>query len=71
MVHQSAGPEYGLLFFGVTFLALAVGGSLTGETLARFRGVIYRADNPKQFRWVVVAYYVGALYFIGLFFLDL
>jgi hypothetical protein len=51
---QGSGPV-GWLIFGLVFFGLAVGGVLTGETLARFRGVIYRANDPKEFWEAIVA----------------
>jgi len=66
-----AGPAYGWLLFGVLWLALAVGGTFTGETLVRIHGWIFRSDDPKQFRWVIVMYYLLGLLFIGLFFYTL
>jgi hypothetical protein len=62
------GPTpYGLLIFGVFSLVLAVVGTCTGETLARFEGVIYRADDPKEFWWLIAIYYLGAVGLIGYF----
>jgi hypothetical protein len=58
---------YGLLIFGVFSLVLAVVGTCSGKTLARFHGVVYRADDPKWFWWLVAIYYVGGVFLIGYF----
>jgi hypothetical protein len=52
-------------------IVLAVGGTFTGETFARFRGRIYRTDDPKGFRWTLVIYYLGGVFLIARFFSDM
>jgi hypothetical protein len=51
---QGSGPVSWFIF-GLIFLGLAVGGMLTGETLARFGRVIYRAKEPEEFWEEIVA----------------
>ena len=71
MPHWNSQSPYVELIVGAAFLVLAVGGTLTGETLARFRGWIYRTDDPKSFRWVLVIYYLTGACLIGRFFFDI
>jgi hypothetical protein len=58
---------YGFLIFGVISLILAVLATCTGEAWARFGRVIHRAEDPKQFWWLVAMYYLGGVVFIGAF----
>ena len=60
---QDSGPV-GWLIFGLFFLGLAVGGILTGETLARFGHVIYRAKEPKEFWEDIVACFLCGILLI-------
>jgi hypothetical protein len=48
-------------------LFMAVVFTLSGQAWARFGRVIYRDDEPKQFWWAVASYYLGGLFFIGLY----
>jgi hypothetical protein len=50
---KDLGPP-GWLIFGIFLLGLGVVGLLTGESLVRFRGVIYRANEPREF-WESIA----------------
>jgi hypothetical protein len=59
------------LFLGVLFLGLAVGGMLTGTTLVRFRGVIYRVEDPKMFREAIASYLVLGSFSIGAYVFNL
>ena len=58
---------YGLLWFGIFFLFLAVGGTLTGEAWARFGRVVCRAKEPKEFWWLIAMQYLGGVGLIGYF----
>jgi hypothetical protein len=40
---------------------------LSGETLERYHGIVYRTKEPKRFWWDVVLYFLGGLFFIGLY----
>jgi hypothetical protein len=60
-------PLYGLLLFGVFSLFLAVVGTCTGETWARFGRVIRRDKEPKEFWEDVAACYLIGVCFIGYF----
>jgi hypothetical protein len=55
-----------LIFAAILFVG-AVVSTFTGKTLARFRGVVYRADNPSDFWWCVASYYFLALFFVYLY----
>lgn len=46
---------------------MAVVFTFTGETVERFRGMVYRGEKPKQFWSNVVWFYLAGLFFIGLF----
>jgi hypothetical protein len=61
-------PPYILLILGLALFLAAVVSTCTGKTLARFRGLVYRAKEPSDFWWLVTIYFLGAVLFIGLFF---
>lgn len=63
-------PPFGWFVSGVVFLALAVGGTLTGVALAG-GGRVYRAEESKQFWWLIALYYLGGVGFIGHFLYQL
>ena len=48
---------------GLIFLFGAVVSTCTGKTLARFRGVIDRNKEPREFWWTVAIYYLAAIFF--------
>jgi hypothetical protein len=48
---------------GLIFLFGAVVSTCTGKTLARFRGVIDRNKEPREFWWTVTIYYLAAIFF--------
>jgi hypothetical protein len=60
---QEPPPAY--LILGFFSLILAVVGTCTGTTLAPHHGVFHRADDPKEFRWLVATYCLGGVFFIG------
>jgi hypothetical protein len=60
------GPR-GWLISGLFLLFLAVGSTLTGQTLARYGQIVTRAEDPKEFWWTVVIYFLGGAFFIGYF----
>lgn len=61
-------PPYILLILGFAAFFAAVVSTCTGKTFARFRGFVYRAEDPSEFWWVVTIYFLGAVLFFGLFF---
>jgi hypothetical protein len=65
-VSQLRSP-YGLLFFGIFSLFLAVAGTCTGEAWAFLGRVVCRAKEPKQFWQLIAIYYLGGICFIGYF----
>jgi hypothetical protein len=67
LAYSDLTPPYGLLMCGVFLLFLAVGGTLTGETLASYGQVVNRAEDPKEFWWTVAIYFLGGVCFIGYF----
>jgi len=60
-------PPYILLILGFVLLFGAVVSTCTGVTLARPRGLVYRAKDPSDFWWVVTIYFLGGVLFIGIF----
>jgi hypothetical protein len=60
-------PQYRFPLIGIILLVIAVLFRLTGETIERFHGVVYRAEEPNRFWWNVATYYLGGVFFIGLF----
>jgi hypothetical protein len=65
-----AEPARAWLIPGGLLLCLAVIGTLTGETLVRFQGVVRRAEDPKGFWWDVALYYFFGAIFIALYLLN-
>lgn len=63
-------PPYILLILGFASFFGAVLSTCTGKTLARFRGWVYRAEDPSEFWGVVTIYFLGAILLIGLFFIE-
>jgi hypothetical protein len=59
--------QYIFLTFAAIFFGGGVVSTLTGTTLARFRGVVYRAKNPSDFWWTVATYYLLALFFVYMY----
>ena len=60
-------PPYILLILGFASIFGAVVSTCTGKTLARFRGLVYRAKDPSEFWWVVTIYFLGGVLLIALF----
>jgi len=60
-------PPYILLILGFALFFGAVVSTCTGKTLARFRGLVYRAKDPSEFWWLVAIYFLGAVFLIGTF----
>ena len=58
---------YGLFWFGVFSLFLALAGTFTGEAFARFGRVIYRSEEPRDFWEVIVSCYLIGVGLIGYF----
>ncbi len=54
------------LGFGVILLFVASVSTCTGKTY--FRGTIVRSESTSEYWFVVIAYYLGAILFIGSFF---
>lgn len=67
MTDSYSRPPYGLLLFGIFSFFMAVLGTCTGVTGARYGGWVYRAKEPKQFWRLVAMYYLGGVCFIGYF----
>jgi hypothetical protein len=62
------------LLIGIVLLLLVVASTLTGETFKadRYRpGIVDRSVEPKRFWWNVVIYFLGGLFFIGLYLYEI
>jgi H+/Cl- antiporter ClcA len=59
--------QHTLLFIGIILLVMTAVFTLSGETLERYHGFVSRAEEPKRFWWDVVVYFLGGLFFIGLY----
>ena len=59
--------QYRDLIIAAFFFGGAAVSTLTGKTLARPRGLVYRAKDPSDFWWVVALYYFGAFLFVYLY----
>lgn len=60
----------GWLIAGGFLLYLALIGTLTGETLIRFEGLVRRTEDPRGFWWALVLYYFSGSIFIALYLLN-
>ena len=60
-------PPYIYLILGVISFSAAVVWTSIGKAWTRFYGWVYRAKEPKQFWLVVALYYLGGVFFIGIF----
>jgi hypothetical protein len=59
--------HYIYLILGIISFSGAVVSTCTGKTRARFSGWVYRAQEPVVFWLVVATYYLGGVFFIGIF----
>jgi hypothetical protein len=59
--------HYIYLILGTLFFCGGVVSMFAGKTSARTGRMIYRATEPRTFWWVVAMYYLGALFFVGLY----
>ena len=59
--------QHRFLLIGIVCLIMSVAFILTGETLERYHGIVYRAEEPKRFWWDLVTWIFGGLFFIGLY----
>ena len=60
-------PQQRFLLIGIVLLVMAVVFTLSGETVERFYGIVYRTEEPKRFWWDVAMFYIGGLFFIAIF----
>jgi hypothetical protein len=49
-------PQYRFLLVGIVLLVMAVVFTLSGETVERFYGIVYRTEEPKRFWWDVAMF---------------
>jgi len=59
--------QHRFLLVGIVLLGMTAVFTLSGETLERYRGIVYRTKEPKRFWWDVLAYFLLGLFFIGLY----
>ena len=59
--------QHRFLLVGIVLLVMTAVFTLSGETLERYRGIVYRTKEPKRFWWDVVLYFLAGLFFIGLY----
>ena len=62
--------QHRFLLIGIVLLVMTAVFTLSGETLERYRGIVYRAKEPKRFWWNIVFYFLATLFFIGLYFYE-
>jgi hypothetical protein len=58
-------PPYSLLILGIISFFGAVVSTFTGKTWARGGPMVYRAEDPSTFWWIVVTLYLISLFFLG------
>jgi hypothetical protein len=54
-----------LLILGFALLFAAVVSVCTGKTF--YRGLVYRAQDPSEFWWLVAISFLGGVLFVGMF----
>jgi energy-coupling factor transporter transmembrane protein EcfT len=59
--------QHRFLLIGIVLLVMAVVFTLTGESLERYHGIVYRAEEPKRFWWNVAMFFLGGIFFIALY----
>jgi hypothetical protein len=62
--------QHRFLLIGIVLLLMAVVFTLTGESLERGR-MAHRAEEPKRFWWDVALFYLGGIFFIGLYLFNI
>jgi hypothetical protein len=58
------------LLIGIGLLLLVAASALTRETFeaSRYRpGIVNRSEEPKRFWWSLVIYFIGGIFFVGLY----
>ena len=66
--HTPVSSPYYYLVFGAVFLVASVVSTCTGKTYARYgRGLASRDKEPTAFWLTVAIYYIGGVWFIGIF----
>jgi hypothetical protein len=63
--------QHRFLLIGIVLLLMAAVFTLTGETVERYHGMVYRAEEPKRFWWDVALFYLGGIFFIALYLLNI
>jgi hypothetical protein len=63
--------QHRFLLIGIVLLLMAAVFTLTGETVERYHGMVYRAEEPKRFWWDVALFYIGGIFFIALYLLNI
>jgi hypothetical protein len=64
---SNVSPPYSLLVLGILSFSSGIVFTCIGKVLVRFRGWVYRAEEPKRFWAEVQMYYLGGVFFIGYF----
>ena len=59
--------QHRFLLIGVFLLAVAAASILTGQGIEPRRRTVYRAEEPRQFWFIVTVFCLAGLFFIGLF----
>jgi hypothetical protein len=60
--------QHRFLLIGIVLFIMTAVFTLSGETLeAHYPGIVSRAKEPKRFWLDIVIFFVGGLFFIGLF----
>jgi hypothetical protein len=59
--------QHRFLLIGIVLLVMTTVFTLSGETLERYHGIVYRTKEPKRFCWDVVPYFLAGLSFIGFY----
>ena len=61
-----SGP-FTLFSFGMVLLVLATVYTFIGRVYVRFSGWVYRADEPKRYRFEIAMYYLAGMVCIVLY----
>jgi energy-coupling factor transporter transmembrane protein EcfT len=62
--------QHRLLLIGIVLLITTALFALSGGAFEPHSGIVYRAKEPRRFWWNVVGYFLGGLFFIGVYFVQ-
>jgi hypothetical protein len=62
--------QHSLLLIGIVLLTMMAVFALSGGIFEPHAGIVYRAKEPRRFWWNVVGYFLGGIFFIGVYLIQ-